>query len=888
MSRRSFDERALTALYRASLRVYPASFRADFARDMEETFVDRYRAARGAGVVAAIALTTASAADVITNGLRERIHPHPFGYGMFHWSDLRYAVRLLRRTPAFSALTILTLAGGLGISIFTFAFLHTAMLAPLPLPGGDRIVSVENGENGTAGMFDVTDVRAIRSSIKSLSAIGTYARGNFVIGDERHRRVLDATLAEPNIFEITATRPMLGRAFTAEDQVGGAEQVVVLGYRAWELAFGADSSVVGRLVPLNAGSARIIGVMPKGYGFPVASDAWLPLPTKTLMEPASGTQSVNLYGRLASGASAAQASREIARLLDRAHAEQSVATRRVEPAAVNVNTFPMAQIGEEAPLALSVLNLLATLILLLACVNVTNLLLARANERARETAVRLALGASRGRLVLQSMWENVIICVAGGVIATAIAAWGLDAINRWLQANLEGNLAFWWVWHLDRAAVFSAVGFVTAVIAFLGFVVSARVMGTEFTAVLRDGGARSGNRREGRVARALVITQVGIVTVLLFFGVMSGVVAYRVAHADVGYDTRRLLSATVDLPVAYDSGDARRAFYERLLRDIAQGNAVETALLRASTAPISRADAGFELGDSRRAIDAASPRAYVDAVDGPLSTLGISVRAGRLFDARDSDRGAPVALVSQSLATQYWPGRSPIGQRIRLASDSGRIASREIVGVVSDILMGAPFSKDRSAAAIYLPLGQTASPHAALLFRHRGDVPAARAALYATLARIDARLAPPDVQTFEEILAKTTLIATSVTKLFAICFGFALLLAVSGTYGLMARSIGQRTREIGIRRALGATDRGVARLLVGQGSRQLGVGIVGAVPLLIGIGIGFSSFFPVGVVSTLLSALLVTGAIVVVVLLASYIPARRALALPLRDALWRD
>src|SRR3954452_6510665 len=161
----------------------------------------------------------------------------------------------------------------------------------------------------------------------------------------------------------------------------------------------------------------------------------------------------------------------------------------------------MAQIGDDAPLALSVLNLLATLILLLACVNVTNLLLARANERVRETAVRLALGASRGRLVLQSMWENVIICMLGGLIAIGLAAWGLDGINRWLQSNLEGNLAFWWVWKLDRAAVFSAVGFVTVVIAFLGFVVSTRVMGTEFIAVLRDGGARSGNRREGRVAR---------------------------------------------------------------------------------------------------------------------------------------------------------------------------------------------------------------------------------------------------------------------------------------------------------------------------------------------------------------------------------------------------
>lgn len=889
MSRRPFDERGSTALYRILLRVYPHAFRADFAREMTETFVDRYRAARENGPDALVALVAASAADAIVNGIRERVHPHHFGYGMFHWCDVRYALRLLRRSPGFSALTVLTLAGGLGISVFTFAFLHTAMLAPLPLPGGDRIVRVENARPATAGKFDVTEVRAVRSSITTLSAVGLFTSGEFVIGDERHRRVLGATLAEPGIFDVTRTRPFLGRAFTVDDQVSGAARVIVLSYRSWQLAFGGDSGVVGRSVPLNAGYARVIGVMPAGYGFPVASDAWLPLPTSVLTESAANTQAVDLYGRLADGASARDASAEIARLLDRIHAAAGSATARANPAAVDVNSFPMAQIGEEASLVLSVLNLLATLILLLACVNVTNLLLARANERARETAVRLALGASRGRLVLQSMWENVIICVLGGLVATALAAWGLDGINRWLQSNLEGNLAFWWVWKLDRTAVLSACGFVIAVITFLGCVVSARALGTEFNAVLRDGGARSGNRREGRVARALVIMQVSIVTVLMFFGVMSSVVAHRVAHADVGYDTRRLLSATVELPAGrYDSLDVRRGFYRRLVADVATSDAIEAPLLRASVASIADAGGAFEPGESRRVFDPASPRAYVDGVFGPLGTIGVALRSGRLFDERDDERGAPVALISRTLAEQSWPGRSPIGQRLRLATDSGRIASREIVGVVSDILMGAPFSRNRSAAAIYVPLPQTTVPRPALLFRHRGDAPAARSALYASLARIDARIAPPSVQTFEEILTKSALIATSVTKLFAICFGFALLLAVSGTYGLMARSIGQRTREIGVRRALGATDGVVARQMVGQGSRQLGVGVAVALPLLVGIGIGFSSFFPIGWAMALTSGVFVSGSIVLVVLLATYIPTRRALAVSVRDALWRE
>ncbi|HEY4303693.1 MAG TPA: ABC transporter permease [Gemmatimonadaceae bacterium] len=889
MSTTSFGERVLTASYRLMLLLYPRSFRADFARDMTETFIDRYRDARRRGVRAVVALIAASAADATFNGLRERLHPHRFGYGMFHWVDVRYVLRLLRRSPGFSALTVLTLAGGLGISIFTFAFLHTAMLAPLPLPDGERIVRVENAQPSTAGMFDVTDVRAIRPSLTTLSTVGAYTTSDFVIGDDRHRRVLGATLAEPNIFEVTATRPMLGRTFSADDQAVGAEQVIVLSHRTWLLAFGGDSTVVGRSVPLNAGFARIIGVMPPGYGFPVASDAWLPLPMSVLVEQAPNVQAVDLYARLANGATSRAASVELARLIDRVHAARASTPDRATRAAVDVRSFPMAQIGDDAPLALSVLNLLATLILLLACVNVTNLLLARANERARETAVRLALGASRGRLVMQSMWENVIICLLGGLIATAATAWGLDIVNRWLQSNLEGNLAFWWVWKLDRTAVYSGCAFVTGVVAFLGCVVSGRVMGAEFNAVLRDGGARSGNRREGRIARVLVVTQVSVVTVLMFFGVLSSIVAYRVAHADIGYDTRRLLSATVDLPaVRYDSVHVRRAFYRRLVSDLGANSAVEAPLVRASIASISDADAAFEFAANRRAFDQSSPRAYVDGVAGPLATLGITVRSGRMLDDRDDERGAAIAVISRSLAEQVWPGRSPIGQRIRLATDSGRVQSREIVGVVSDILFGGPFSRARSAAAIYLPLAQTNVPRASLLFRHRGDAPAARAALYASLARIDSHLSPPNVQTFDEILTKSALIATSVTKLFAVCFGFALLLAVSGTYGLMARSIGQRTREIGVRRALGATDGVVARLLVGQGSRQLGVGVGIALPLLVGIGIGFSSFFPLGWVTALVSGVLVSGSVVGVVLLATYLPTRRALAIPVRDALWRE
>lgn len=809
---------------------------------------------------------------------------------MFHWMDIRYAFRLIRRSPVFSLLTLVTLSGGLGLSIFTFSFLHTAMLKPLPLPGGDRIVRVSQSTPGAGSAIDAVDLAAMRRSITTLSTVGAFTSRDVVIGDERHLRILSATATESNLFDVARTHPLLGRVLRSDDQLPGAEPVIVLGYWAWNAVFGGDSSILNKPVQLNGASTRVVGVMPEGFGFPVASEAWVPLGADVLATTAPGTHELDLYAKLATGITTGQASTELSQLLRRATALRHAATTAaVGPASVDVNSFPMAQIGDDAPLALTVLNLLATLILLLACINVTNLLLARANERARETAVRLALGASRGRLIVQSMWENVVICLLGGALATALAAWGLDAINRWMQQNLHRNLAFWWVWGLDRTTLLSACGFVTATIALFGCVVSARVTNTEFNAVLCDGGTRTGSRREGRIARALVITQVATVSVLMFFGVLSSVVAYRVAHVDVGYTTHNLLSASVGLPrETYETREKRGRFFQSAFDGMTQSAALDGTLMRSSIAAIDDGDGAFELGTGTRSFSAASPHAFVEGTLGPLSTLGISLGAGRVFDARDDERGAPVALVSRSLAARYWPNRSPIGEQIRIASDSGIAESRTVVGVVSDILEGNPFSRHRSAAAIYVPLRQSDVQSVAIVFKHRGDIPAAEASLYATLAAIDPHLTAPDVKTFEGILGTTTLIATSVTKLFALCFGFALLLAVSGTYGLMARSIGRRTREIGIRRALGATEGSVVRLLLGQGARQLGVGVLIALPVMAAVGAGFWAFFPIGLSVSITSAALVSATIVSVVLLATYVPTRRVLGVSPRDALWRE
>ncbi|HXU32666.1 MAG TPA: ABC transporter permease, partial [Thermoanaerobaculia bacterium] len=447
---------------------------------------------------------------------------------LFYGQDVRYALRLLAKSPLYSLLTVVVLAGGLSVSIFTFSFLYTAMLKPLPVREGEGIVKLLVETHGSWGAIDAADFAAIRPQVKSLTDLGAYTSREMVVGTGEGTRSIEATETEWNLFETTRTRPALGRTFRREDQEPGAEPTIVLSDGAFRTVFGGDRGLLGRRVVLNGVSTRVIGVMPPGYGFPVASEAWVPIRPEILAATVPDQQAIEAYGRVAPGSSPKRAEAELSALLLRvrhARPAPAPAEARSEPTGMRIRSFPMAQIGEVGPLLLAVLNALAGMILLLACVNVTHLLLARANERARETAVRLALGAPRGRLIFQSLWEIIVLCVAGGALATGIAGAALDALNDWAHAHLAGNLAFWWVWGFDRTLVLAAGAFVTVVVSVLGGVVAVRATRTEVNAILQEGGARSGDRREGRIARVLVATQVATVSVLMFVGCLSGVIA---------------------------------------------------------------------------------------------------------------------------------------------------------------------------------------------------------------------------------------------------------------------------------------------------------------------------------------------------------------------------
>jgi predicted permease len=799
---------------------------------------------------------------------------------------LRDACRRLARKPAFTMLTVVVLAGGLAVSIFTFSFLYTAMLKPLPLPEGERIVRVmQTGGGRTVGLIDAADLAAVRQGGTSIGELGAFTDVELVIGSDDGARSLSTTATEWNIFEVTRTPPFMGRGFTIEDQAPGAERVVVLTYRTWAAAFGGDPAILDTLITLNGVATRVIGVMPRGYGFPVATDAYVPIRSELTTATVPGVARLQAYARLPPGIDRARASAELTARLQRAYASRPVVDGQPRPSAMTVQSFQMAQIDAGA-ITFVMLNGLAALILLLACVNVTNLLLARANERARETAVRLALGASRARLIVQATWESVVLCVIGGGLAILLVVWALDAVNGWAQATLPDNLAFWWVWGYDPSVLAAAAAFVTLTIAVLAAVASRRAVNTEINAVLQEGATRASSRTEGRFARVLVIGQVVAVSLLMFFGTLSAIIAYRVVNLDFGYDTRNLLRAVLVLPAdRYATQAARGRLFQSVFDRLAERAELEGAVLRLTLADIENARGDVEIAGGAE-LDRGRPRAHVVGALGPLTPLGIELAAGRFFTPGDDESAAKVALVSRAMAELYWPGRSPLGEQLTLTG-IGESEPRTVVGIVGDVVLGEPMRRQRSAVGAYVPLRQTDVGAAAVELRHRGSEQAARAAYQETLTALDSLLVS-EVTSFEETLRQTTALATAVSRLLAVCLVFALLLAVSGTYGLMALSIGRRTRELGVRRALGASDSRILAMLLGQGARQLGVGALIALPLMLALGWAFTLALPIPFSLSVATALAVSAAIAGVVMAATWLPTRRAIAIAPRDAIWRE
>jgi predicted permease len=794
--------------------------------------------------------------------------------------DLRLALRALRRSPTFATVAVLSLAAGIGANVTVFSVVDALLLRPLPVANADHLVRIgrttRDAYFATVSYPEFGELRAMLAPVLDLA--GHYPN-SATLTVEGEPKTAWLELVSANYFTMLGVRPLLGRAFLPnEDNVSAASAVIVLSHRVWRSRFGGDSGVIGRTAKINGRPFAIIGVAPPGFrgtftGFDI--DLWVPASMQPVAVPSAGTianredRFLMMIGRLQRGASVAQVQAALAVAAPRLRAAQ-LDTKQVVRLDVTAATGVHPFIAGIVKGFLGLLQAIVALVLLVACANLANLLLVRASARAREISVRRALGATRWRIATLFLAESAVIAALGGALGLALALGAGWAIER---APLDIGIPVGLTFGLDVRILALALG-ATVVTTFAfgtGPALTAARLGT--LGLIRSG-ASSTDWRRSRVRRALVGLQVAASTVLLVGGSLMLRSLQRSASLDPGFDATnvQLFSASPD-QLGYDEARGR-ALWETIAARARQVSGVRSAALALLVPLGNRGDllSSGPVGSTRP--PELLPYNYVDS--SYFSTLRIPVVAGRVFGRADVYGAADVAIVSTTMARRFFGQASAIGRAVRVVDRAGRERRATVVGVVGDVklrTMGEP-----PRPVLYLPFGQWYRPDMVLHVRSDGRAPNVGRDIVRAI-----RIIEPDLAVDAQSMAHATAFALIPVQVAATVLGFAgavgLILAGLGVFGLVAYAVSLRTREIGIRMALGAQPAALARFVAGEGMKPVLIGLaiglpaaIGAGSLLRGILIGVGPADPV--VLLLVAAILFASAAAAMVA-----PVRRALRL---------
>ncbi len=753
---------------------------------------------------------------------------------MISRSDMRYTLRLLSKSPGFSLLSILVMAGGLGVSILAFTFNYTMFYKPIPLENGAFIYHICAGpEPSGCRPMKAFEFSEIRAEISHLENIGVYHNNPVVMDIAGVPVTVNATSTEWNMFQLSGTRPIHGRSLLPADEEAAAEPVILLGYEFWQQQFNGDQEVVGRVFDVNGEATRIIGVMPEGYMFPWRAPAWLPIAPEIKAPAVNGPVAVETYGLLKPASSPAAASAEVAGLMQGIRARYPV----IEPptqlcrASVSLDCdtghiaeFPLAEFGGGVALAMIVLTgMLTGFIFLLAAISVGTLLLARTNERLRDTSIRVALGAPRRRLLVQMMGESIVIAVVGAVLGILLAATMMNLVNILFQSVDEQAMAFWQVFRVDSSTIVGALVMVLITVVLTSALPSWRIINGDFNAVMRDGTRGALGLKPGRFNRGLVVIAVTIITLLSFLVATAGTYAFRARDTFGNMNSAGLLVAQPRLDGERYSVNQAQDFYRGLDSRLLASPNVDSVYYTTSLGSVGIEPEG-DTGPANELL-----MADVSSVAGSLATSGISLLEGRLLYPFEASNTSPVVLLSQSLASQLWPGRSALGERIRINSDRTEDGSpwREVVGVVTDRITTTQLISNNQNAA-YLPFGQTEMGYIGVVAKASNNSAVGMRQASADVSGAILALAPEllsvrvfDLQGQSDSLSSAVTLAINLSGATAL---FAFLVAVGGIFGLTQNVVLSSTQEIGTRRALGASDRSVRRTFLFRGGKQAFLG----------------------------------------------------------------
>jgi putative ABC transport system permease protein len=789
------------------------------------------------------------------------------------WQDLRYSSRMLLKRPGFALVAVITLALGIGANTAIFSVVNAVLLRPLPYADANRLVWLsEQHEEIPSRWISYPNFLDWQSRSQSFEAMATIRGWQMILTGSGDAQAVSARMVTADYFRVMRVQPALGRGFTPEEDRFGALRVTVLSQPFWQTQFGGDPGMVGKTITLDNQPFTVIGVMPPAFQHQGPPALWVL--TEQVAEPGSGwfmrdnRMAGFVVARLNPGVTMAQARTEM-----KSVEEQLI---REYPMTNGGNTIRLVSLQEsmvgDARRSLLLLFAAVGLVLLIACANVANLLLAHAATRQKEFAIRAALGARRWRVLRQLLTESVLLAVAGGGLGLLLAAWGVDLLVQFAPTDLPRMAGIGIDWRVLGFTL--ALSLLTGIT--FGLAPAWQSMKTDLHQTLKEGGRTASDARGGRLRNAFVIAEVALAVVLLIGAGLLIKSLARLFAADPGFDARNVVTVQLLPREAYPGREQLMQFHAQLLERIHALPGVESACVvneLPGFEPAWQNDINPEINGEYQKIN---PGELINVDWGIVTndyfrTMHIPIKQGRDFTPQEVAGGSPVMLVDEHLARQFWPPGEAIGKHIKYDSRT----PIEIIGVVGDVRNYG--SEAMGRIKIYTPFGRSPLPRSTLAVRSAGVDPLSLvAAIKNDVQAIHANVPLADIATLESQLARQVAPRRFNTWLLGLFAAVALLLAAVGIYSVMSYTVTQRTRELGIRIALGAQTPDVYRLMIGQSLRLvltgLALGVFASLALtrwLQSLLFGVSATDPL--TFTLMAALLV-----VVALVAGYLPARRA------------
>ena len=782
--------------------------------------------------------------------------------------DLRYGVRLLFQHPGFTAVAVLTLGLGIGANTAIFSVVHAVLLQPLQYKDGDRVMMIwEHNHVKGWSKFSVSPAHFIDWQAQSKSfdpMVAIYSTVQVLTGEGEPERI---GLIKPTagIFEITGVPPVLGRAFRPGEWESGQEKVAILSDGLWKRRFGGKKEIVGQPITLGGESYTVVGILPEGFRLPGGADLMVPLVFTPDERQMRGGHFLVVIARLKPGASVAAADSEMAAIA-KAQAIQYPDSSKNWGAHV----VPLYEeiVGDIRPALLSLFAAVG-FVLLIACGNVTNLLLARGSARQKEIALRAALGAGRGRLIAQLLTESLLLSLVGGGLGLLLGQWGIDL----LRVIQPGDLPRMQNVGINATVFFFTLGLSLASGLIFGMAPAFLISHSGLQDTLKQGGRGTETGRH-RLRNALVISQVAISLILLVGAGLQVRSFVRVMQQETGLQPDGVMTMGVSLPEKkYPKPENQAAFAHQALEKMQAIPGVKLAAA-ASLVPFGGNDTIFSIaiqGSSVESGDQPSANWYAVSPD-YFKTLGIALVKGRLFNDQDDAAAVRVTVVNETFAKRLFPGEDPIGRKLKMGIDSDAV--REIVGIVKDVKHYGLESKN--TLQMYEPIAQIPQDTCTFILKTDGDPSQLTAPARQAIFALDKDQPVSDISTMQDLVRASAAPRRFTTTLIGFFAIVALVLAAVGIYGVVACSVAGRTREIGVRMALGAQRRDVLDMVLRQGMvlvlGGIGLGLVGAFALtrLISkllFGVGALDAFTYATTSLLLIG---------VALIACYVPARRA------------